>query len=77
MQLPASTTEAELLAVIDTLNARDDVDGILVQLPLPAQINEDTVTEHILPTKDVDGFHLQYRPPGAAPATAPPCTPKA
>ncbi|HPE80170.1 MAG: bifunctional methylenetetrahydrofolate dehydrogenase/methenyltetrahydrofolate cyclohydrolase FolD [Sedimenticolaceae bacterium] len=77
MQLPASTTEAELLAVIDTLNARDDVDGILVQLPLPAQINEDTVTEHILPTKDVDGFHpynigrLVLRQPLLRP-----CTPK-
>ncbi|MCP5436891.1 MAG: bifunctional methylenetetrahydrofolate dehydrogenase/methenyltetrahydrofolate cyclohydrolase FolD [Chromatiaceae bacterium] len=77
MQLPASTTEDELLAVIDTLNARDDVDGILVQLPLPAQINEDTVTEHILPTKDVDGFHpynigrLVLRQPLLRP-----CTPK-
>ena len=57
MQLPASTSQDELLALIDTLNARDDVDGILVQLPLPEQIDEDTVTERISPTKDVDGFH--------------------
>jgi len=57
LRLPASTSQDELLALIDELNARDDVDGILVQLPLPQQIDEDTVTERILPTKDVDGFH--------------------
>jgi methylenetetrahydrofolate dehydrogenase (NADP+)/methenyltetrahydrofolate cyclohydrolase len=57
LTLPATTTQAELLALIDTLNARDDVDGILVQLPLPDQIDEDTVTERISPRKDVDGFH--------------------
>ena len=57
MQLPSSTSQAELLGVIDELNARDDVDGILVQLPLPEQIDEETITERILPTKDVDGFH--------------------
>ncbi len=57
LRLPASTSQEELLALIDELNARDDVDGILVQLPLPQQIDEDTVTERILPTKDVDGFH--------------------
>lgn len=56
-QLPASTSQDELLALIDALNAREDIDGILVQLPLPEQINEETVTEQILPTKDVDGFH--------------------
>ena len=57
VQLPADTDEDTLLGLIDELNARDDVDGILVQLPLPAQIDEDTVTERILPGKDVDGFH--------------------
>ena len=57
VQLPAATSQADLLALIDELNARDEVDGILVQLPLPDQIDEDTVTERILPTKDVDGFH--------------------
>lgn len=56
-QLPASTSQDELLALIDQLNAREEVDGILVQLPLPKQIEEETVTERILATKDVDGFH--------------------
>jgi methylenetetrahydrofolate dehydrogenase (NADP+)/methenyltetrahydrofolate cyclohydrolase len=55
--LPAETTEAELLALIDQLNDDPTVDGILVQLPLPAHINADTVIERISPTKDVDGFH--------------------
>jgi len=57
LTLPASTSQSELLDLIDQLNARDDVDGILVQLPLPDQIDPDAVTERILPTKDVDGFH--------------------
>jgi methylenetetrahydrofolate dehydrogenase (NADP+)/methenyltetrahydrofolate cyclohydrolase len=57
LRLSGATSQAELLALIDELNAREDVDGILVQLPLPEQISEDAVTEHILPTKDVDGFH--------------------
>jgi methylenetetrahydrofolate dehydrogenase (NADP+) / methenyltetrahydrofolate cyclohydrolase len=55
--LPASTSQAELLALIDQLNADDAIDGILVQLPLPEQIDEESVIERILPTKDVDGFH--------------------
>ncbi len=55
--LPASTSEEELLALIDGLNARPDVDGILVQLPLPTHIDEVKVIERILPAKDVDGFH--------------------
>lgn len=55
--LPADTHEATLLALIDTLNDRADIDGILVQLPLPSQINTATVVERILPRKDVDGFH--------------------
>ena len=50
-------TEEELLAFVDKLNNDDDIDGILVQLPLPEHINDDTVVEHILPEKDVDGFH--------------------
>jgi methylenetetrahydrofolate dehydrogenase (NADP+) / methenyltetrahydrofolate cyclohydrolase len=57
MQLPGTTSQDELLGIIDRLNAREDVDGILVQLPLPEQISEQAVTEQILPTKDVDGFH--------------------
>ncbi len=55
--LPASTTQEELLALIDSLNADEAIDGILVQLPLPKQIDEESVIERILPTKDVDGFH--------------------
>ncbi len=55
--LPAETGQDELLAVVDELNARDDVDGILVQLPLPPQIDEREVLERIDPEKDVDGFH--------------------
>jgi methylenetetrahydrofolate dehydrogenase (NADP+)/methenyltetrahydrofolate cyclohydrolase len=55
--LPESTTQAELLELIDQLNADQHVDGILVQLPLPVHITTATVIERILPTKDVDGFH--------------------
>lgn len=55
--LPANTSENELLNLIDTLNKRRDVNGILVQMPLPAHINEKTVIEHINPIKDVDAFH--------------------
>lgn len=55
--LPQSTTEVELLTLIDTLNARADVDGILVQLPLPEHIHQDVIVERIDPGKDVDGFH--------------------
>ena len=55
--LPADTAQAALLALIETLNADDGVDGILCQLPLPGQIDEDAVTGAILPEKDVDGFH--------------------
>ncbi len=56
-ELPATTTTAELLAEVETLNARDDVDGILVQLPLPRGVDEAQVLEAIDPAKDVDGFH--------------------
>ncbi len=55
--LPGTTTQDELLALIDRLNADDRFHGILVQLPLPAQINEDAVIEAVAPTKDVDGIH--------------------
>lgn len=74
--LPGETTQAELLALIDRLNADPTVDGILVQLPLPAHIDPNTVIERIRPDKDVDGFHpynlgrlAQARP------TLRPCTP--
>jgi methylenetetrahydrofolate dehydrogenase (NADP+)/methenyltetrahydrofolate cyclohydrolase len=55
--LPASTGEADLLALVGRLNADPEVDGILVQLPLPGQIDPQRVIEAIDPAKDVDGFH--------------------
>ncbi|MCD4498741.1 bifunctional methylenetetrahydrofolate dehydrogenase/methenyltetrahydrofolate cyclohydrolase FolD [Chromobacterium vaccinii] len=55
--LPATTSQQQLLEIIDGLNADDGVDGILVQLPLPAQIDPQAVIERIDPKKDVDGFH--------------------
>ena len=55
--LPETTSEAELLELIDTLNADNTIDGILVQLPLPAGIDNVKVLERIHPDKDVDGFH--------------------
>ena len=55
--LPAETAEEELLALVDRLNADPEVHGILVQLPLPDQIDADKVLERIDPAKDVDGFH--------------------
>ena len=56
-EMPSETTQDELLALVDELNGNPDVDGILVQLPLPKQINSQAVLERILPHKDVDGFH--------------------
>ena len=55
--LPESTTTEQLLDLIASLNARDDVDGILTQLPLPAHVDETAIIEAIDPAKDVDGFH--------------------
>ncbi|MEK7773437.1 MAG: bifunctional methylenetetrahydrofolate dehydrogenase/methenyltetrahydrofolate cyclohydrolase FolD [Deltaproteobacteria bacterium] len=55
--LPAGTGEEELLSLIRRLNGSKDVSGILVQLPLPSHINEETVLEAVSPQKDVDGFH--------------------
>jgi methylenetetrahydrofolate dehydrogenase (NADP+)/methenyltetrahydrofolate cyclohydrolase len=57
IRLSAETSEAELLAVIDRLNADPRIHGMLVQLPLPPQIDETRVLHRILPAKDVDGFH--------------------
>jgi methylenetetrahydrofolate dehydrogenase (NADP+)/methenyltetrahydrofolate cyclohydrolase len=76
-ELPATTSQAQLLALVDRLNAEDAIDGILVQLPLPEQIDAEAVIERILPSKDVDGFHpynvgrLALRMPLLRP-----CTPK-
>lgn len=58
-ELPEETTQEELLTLVRQLNDRKDVNGILVQLPLPAHIDEDTVIRTIAPEKDVDGFHPQ------------------
>lgn len=58
-ELPEETTQEELLNLVRQLNDREDVNGILVQLPLPAHIDEDTVIRTIAPEKDVDGFHPQ------------------
>lgn len=75
--LAESATQDELLALIDKLNNDDEIDGILVQLPLPEHIDSETVIEHIAPHKDVDGFHpynigrLAQRIP-----VLQPCTPK-
>jgi methylenetetrahydrofolate dehydrogenase (NADP+)/methenyltetrahydrofolate cyclohydrolase len=75
--LPATTGQEELLELIDTLNADDTIDGILVQLPLPAGLNSELILERINPHKDVDGFHpynigrLAQRIPAIRP-----CTPK-
>ncbi|WP_280539412.1 bifunctional methylenetetrahydrofolate dehydrogenase/methenyltetrahydrofolate cyclohydrolase FolD [Chromohalobacter sp. 11-W] len=75
--LSATTTQAELEALIDSLNADTDIDGILVQLPLPEHLDERPILERIRPDKDVDGFHpynlgrLAQRLPVLRP-----CTPK-
>ncbi len=57
VRLPAATSQAELLALVDRLNADSRVHGILLQMPLPAHIDPNTVTRRIDPAKDVDGFH--------------------
>lgn len=58
-ELPEETTEEELLDLVRELNEREDVHGILVQLPLPSHMDEDKVIQTISPKKDVDGFHPQ------------------
>ena len=58
-ELPESTTQEELLALIRELNNRDDVNGILCQLPVPEHIDEKAIINAICPSKDVDGFHPQ------------------
>jgi len=57
IELPAETTQGQLLALIDKLNHRDEIDGILVQLPLPPQIDSKVILTAVDPAKDVDGFH--------------------
>lgn len=75
--LPSDTTQQHLLDLVDDLNSNDKIDGILVQLPLPAGLNAEQILERIHPHKDVDGFHpynigrLAQRIPALRP-----CTPK-
>jgi methylenetetrahydrofolate dehydrogenase (NADP+)/methenyltetrahydrofolate cyclohydrolase len=73
---PASITTAEMLGLLDGLNARDEIDGILIQMPLPAHVDGKALLDAVIPAKDVDGFHpvnsgrlLAGRP------TLAPCTP--
>ena len=74
--LPADAPQATLLAKVDQLNRDDEVNGILVQLPLPKQIDSQVVLEAIDPGKDVDGFHpLNFGHLAAGKPTLAPCTP--
>ena len=72
---PATVTTAEMLALVAQLNAREDVDGILIQTPLPAHVDKKLLDEAVAPEKDVDGFHpvnvgrLQSGQPSLAPCT--------
>lgn len=56
LNFPPTITQTKLMSEIDRINADEDIDGLIVQLPLPEHINEEEITEKILPTKDVDGF---------------------
>ncbi|MDT7950111.1 MAG: bifunctional methylenetetrahydrofolate dehydrogenase/methenyltetrahydrofolate cyclohydrolase FolD [Acetobacteraceae bacterium] len=77
-RLPASTSQSELLSLVDQLNRDPDVDGILVQFPLPAQIAPRAIIEAIDPAKDVDGFHpLNVGRLQDGASTLAPCTPRA
>ena len=72
---PVTVTTEEMLALVADLNARDDIDGILLQLPMPPQVNAKRLLEAVAPEKDVDGFHpvnvgrLQSGQPALAPCT--------
>ena len=75
IELPESTSTEELLALVRELNTRDEIDGILVQLPLPKQVDAPLVLNSVDPAKDVDGFHpvnigkLTLNEPGVRPCT--------
>ena len=76
LHLPIETSQEELLKIVDELNERDDVDGILVQLPLPKHIDESAILERINPEKDVDGFHpVNVGRLSQGQTTLAPCTP--
>lgn len=75
-KLPADTPETKLMRLIDELNSNNDIHGILVQLPLPGQVNSEKVLEAIDPNKDVDGFHpVNVGRLAAGNALLTPCTP--
>ncbi len=75
-RLPVDTSEADLLALVSTLNADPEVHGILVQLPLPAHLNSELVINSIDPAKDVDGFHISnVGRLGTGQKSMVPCTP--
>lgn len=75
-KLPADTSEADLLALLDQLNSDANVHGILVQLPLPKHLNEDLIINSIDPAKDVDGFHISnVGRLGTGQKSMVPCTP--
>jgi methylenetetrahydrofolate dehydrogenase (NADP+) / methenyltetrahydrofolate cyclohydrolase len=75
IRLPETTSTDELLALVRDLNSRDEIDGILIQLPLPKQVNASVVLDAVAPAKDVDGFHpvslgrLMLNEPGLRPCT--------
>jgi methylenetetrahydrofolate dehydrogenase (NADP+) / methenyltetrahydrofolate cyclohydrolase len=75
IEMPEATTTAELLALVRDLNSRDEIDGILIQLPLPKQVDAALVLNSVDPAKDVDGFHpvnvgrLTLNEPGLRPCT--------
>ncbi len=74
--LSSETSQTELLQIVEELNLREDVDGILVQLPLPKQIDENAILEKINPKKDVDGFHpVNVGKLSQGQKTLAPCTP--
>ena len=76
VELPAETTTGEILPVVERFNRNADIHGILVQVPLPSQVNAREVLDSILPEKDVDGFHpINVGRLVAGTATLKPCTP--
>ena len=77
LSLPSSTTQEELLAVLGDLNADERVDGILLQLPLPPQIDKDAAIAAIAPSKDVDGYAGMKQGLTARQGCIAPCTPRA
>ena len=79
IKLPAATSQAELLAILYSLNNKESVHGILVQLPLPKHIDESTIITAIVPEKDVDGFHAMNsgRLVNGESGALIPCTPQA